>query len=100
MPSRLEDKVSIVTGSSSGLGRAISLRYAQEGAAVVCADLKPSARIPGLEENDTDTHELIQRRGGKAIFVKTDVSSAKEMESLVQATVKECGRLDMLVTDH
>ena len=98
MPSRLQDKVSIVTGSSSGLGRAIALRYAQEGAAVVCADLRPSARIPGLEESETDTHELIQRTGGKAIFVKTDVGSAKEMESLVEAAVKEYGRLDMSVT--
>lgn len=95
MSLRLKDKVGIVTGSSSGLGRAISLRYAEEGAKVVCADLKPSARLQGVEDSDLDTHDLIIGNGGEAIFVKTDVSSASEMEALVKATVEKYGRLDM-----
>lgn len=95
MSQRLKTKVSIVTGSSSGLGRAIALRYAQEGASVVCSDLKPSARLPDLEDSNFETHELIKQNGGKAIFVKTDVTSANEWEALVQAAVKEYGRLDM-----
>ena len=95
MSLRLNNKVGIVTGSSSGLGRAISLRYAEEGASVVCADLKPSARAPDLEDSDIETHELIKQRGGKAIFVKADVTSAKEWQALVSAAVKEFGRLDM-----
>ena len=95
MSLRLKDKVSIVTGSSSGLGRTISLRYGQEGASVVCADLRPRARAPDLEDSNVETHELIKQRGGKAIFVKADVTSAKEWHALVSAAVKEFGRLDM-----
>lgn len=90
---RLQDKVAIVTGSSSGLGRAISIRYAQEGARVVCADLSPTAR--SQEEAEIKTHDLIVKAGGQAIFVQTDVGDAKQMERLVQAAVKGYGRLDM-----
>ncbi|KAI0158362.1 NAD(P)-binding protein [Xylariaceae sp. FL1272] len=99
MSLRLETKVSIVTGSSSGLGRAIALRYAQEGAAVVCADLKPSARIPDLEDSPSNTHDLITEKGGKAIFVETDVTSANDWEKLVKAAVDTYGRLDILVNN-
>lgn len=91
--SRLQHKVAIVTGSSSGLGRAIAIRYAQEGAKVVCADLTPTAR--SQEEVEITTHDLIARDGGQGTFVKTDVGDATEMEELVQVAVKEYGRLDM-----
>jgi NAD(P)-dependent dehydrogenase (short-subunit alcohol dehydrogenase family) len=95
MPSstRLQDKVAIVTGASSGLGRAIAVRYSKEGAKVVCADLTPTAR--SQEESEITTHDLIVKQGGKAIFVQTDVGDAAQVENLVQATVKEYGRLDM-----
>lgn len=95
MPSsaRLQDKVAIVTGASSGLGRAIAVRYAQEGAKVVCADLTPTAR--NQEEAEVTTHDLIVQAGGKAIFIKTDVGDATEMENMVNVAVKEYGRLDM-----
>ncbi|CAG9983088.1 unnamed protein product [Clonostachys byssicola] len=99
MSPRLEDKVSIVTGSSSGLGRAIALRYAEEGARVVCADLKPSARLPDLEDTNLETHELITQKGGKAIFVRTDVTSATDWKVAIQAAVTEYGRLDILVNN-
>lgn len=92
---RLQDKVAIVTGASSGLGRAISLRYAREGAKVVCADLSPAARPQVPEESDVTTHDLITRDGGNAIFVQTDVGDAAQMESLVKAAVDKFGRLDM-----
>lgn len=95
MSIRLKDKVSIVTGASSGLGRAIALRYAHEGASVVCADLRPAARAPDLEDSNVETHELIIQDGGKAIFVKTDVTSSSDWEALVQAAEKAFGRLDM-----
>jgi NAD(P)-dependent dehydrogenase (short-subunit alcohol dehydrogenase family) len=97
MPSggRLADKIAIVTGSSSGLGRAIALLYAKEGASVVCADLQPSARLVIRDEADAETHALITKSGGNAIFVKTDVGSAAEMEALVKKAVEKYGRLDV-----
>lgn len=95
MTQRLLNKVAIVTGSSSGLGRAIAILYAREGAKVVCADLSPSARTVIAAETNDNTHELIHKADGKAIFIKTDVSKAKDMEDLVTGTVEEFGRLDM-----
>ena len=93
---RLQDKVAIVTGSSSGLGRAIAIRYAQEGAKVVCADLSPKARAQVPEETDIATHDAILQASGQAIYVQTDVGDAVQMEALVRAAVQEYGRLDML----
>ncbi|KAJ5526310.1 NAD(P)-binding protein [Penicillium frequentans] len=94
---RLQEKVAIVTGTSSGLGRAIGIRYAQEGANVVCADLTPTAR--SQEEAGITTHELIVQEGGQAIFVQTDVGDATQMEDLVKKAVKVYGRLDILVNN-
>ncbi|PLB51293.1 NAD(P)-binding protein [Aspergillus steynii IBT 23096] len=96
---RLDKKVAIVTGSSSGIGRAIAIRYANEGAFLVCADLSPTARSDAPEELEITTHEAIQRGGGRAIFVTTDVSNAQAVEQMVQAAVKEFGRLDILVNN-
>lgn len=90
---RLQDKVAIVTGASSGLGRAIAIRYAQEGASVICADLSPTAR--SHEEAQITTHDSIVKDGGQAIFVQADVGDAAQMEHLVQAAVRQFGRLDM-----
>ena len=90
---RLQEKVAIVTGASSGLGRAIAIRYAQEGAKVVCADLTPTAR--SQEEAGITTHDLIIQEGGQAIFVQADVGDATQMENLVKKAVKVYGRLDM-----
>ncbi|KAJ5649377.1 NAD(P)-binding protein [Penicillium longicatenatum] len=99
MSTRLLNKIAIVTGSSSGLGRAISLSYAREGAKVVCADLTPSARMNIQDEGEIYTHELIQKEGGQAIFVTTDVGEANDMQALVQAATNEFGRLDILVNN-
>ncbi|KAJ5343624.1 uncharacterized protein N7506_003448 [Penicillium brevicompactum] len=94
---RLQDKVAIVTGSSSGIGRAISLRYAREGAKLVCGDLTPTARSE--DEATITTHDSIVQAGGQAIFVQTDVGDAKAMENLVAAAVALYGRLDVLVNN-
>lgn len=95
MHSRLSDKVAIVTGSSSGLGRAIAIAYAREGAILVCADLSRSARIGVNNEAHATTDELITQAGGRAIFVETDVSSVDSVEALIQETVKVYSRVDM-----
>ncbi|BCS28329.1 SDR family NAD(P)-dependent oxidoreductase [Aspergillus puulaauensis] len=96
-PLRLQDKVAIVTGASSGLGRAIAVRYAHEGARVVCADLSPMAR--SREEAEITTHDLIEKNGGQSLFVQADVGDAVQMENLVQTAVKRFGRLDILVNN-
>lgn len=97
MVNRLEGRVAAITGASSGLGRAIALTYAREGAAVVCADLQPNARTDtkGAEESRVPTHQLIIDDGGKASFVETDVRDEIQVEALVGCVIKDFGRLDM-----
>ncbi|KAL9130808.1 MAG: hypothetical protein Q9217_001111 [Psora testacea] len=100
---RLQDKVCIVTGSSSGLGRAICLAFASQGARlVVCADLKPTSKSTfQAEDAGTPTHEVICKRYGenKGIFVQTDVTIGSEVEVLVQEAVKVGGRLDVIANN-
>ena len=100
MTGRLQDKVAVITGSSSGIGRAIALRYSDEGAHVVCADLKEAARAEGNpEEAKITTHDLINQQGGKATFVKVDVTVPEEVENLVNKAVEWGGRLDVMVNN-
>lgn len=92
---RLHDKVAIITGASSGLGRAIALAYAAHGAAVVCADLQPIAEVQMKEEDVKATNELILGSGGKSLFVECDVRDSRSMQNLVAKTVEVYGKLDM-----
>lgn len=92
---RLFNKVCIVTGSSSGLGRAISLAYAREGAIVVCVDLRPGARQEIKSEQEIETDVLIRQHGGQAMFIRADVSNADEIEAMVKATAAHHGRIDV-----
>lgn len=97
MSGRLQDKIAIVTGASSGIGRAIAFAYHSEGAHVVCADICETSRLQndGGEAAGT-THDLINEQGGKAIFVKVDVTSDEQVRGLVKAAVDWGGRLDVI----
>ncbi|TVY44461.1 putative oxidoreductase [Lachnellula occidentalis] len=94
----LQSRVAIVTGSSSGAGRAIALALASEGASVVCSDLIPELRPGGYETETAPTHEVITRTG-KAIFKRADASLPQDVEALVAAAVAEFGRLDIMVNN-
>lgn len=97
---RLKSKVAVVTGSSSGLGRAIAKAFGSEGSKVVCTDLRPEARSEGYESDlETATHEAIRKAGGTAVFVSCDVSNLTEVKALVEAAVKEYGGLDIMVAN-
>ncbi len=83
---RLQDKVAVVTGGSSGIGRAAALAFAREGAKVVVADVNI--------EGSSESVRIINESGGDACFIKCDVSNAAEVEAMVKKTVELYGRLD------
>ena len=82
-----QDKVAIVTGATSGIGRAAAIAYAREGAKVVVAGRRT--------KEGEETVRLVQAQGGEGIFVKTDVSKAVQVKELVERTLQKFGRLDI-----
>jgi NAD(P)-dependent dehydrogenase (short-subunit alcohol dehydrogenase family) len=86
MTGRLYGKVALVTGGSSGIGRASALAFAREGSTVIVADVNA--------EGGEETVHLIKEADGEAIFVRADVSQAAEVEALIDKTVESYGRLD------
>ena len=88
---RIEGKVAIVTGSSSGIGKAIALRFGEEGAKVVVA-----ARRHYLCEQVV---ERIKELGGQACAIQTDISDEHQVNALVQQTVSHYGQVDILVNN-
>jgi NAD(P)-dependent dehydrogenase (short-subunit alcohol dehydrogenase family) len=84
---RLEGKVAIITGAGSGMGRASAKRFAAEGAKVVVADISDSG---------SETAAEIKAAGGEAVFVKTDISKAEDCQKMVDAAVKNFGKLNVL----
>jgi len=80
------DKVALVTGGSSGIGRAAALQFAKQGAKVVIAARRETA--------GNQTVEQIRQLGGEASFVQTDVSQPAEIEALIQKTIALYGQLD------
>ena len=94
---RLHQKVAVITGASSGLGRAIAFAYALQGAKlVVCADLQPTLK-PGIDGEVAATHEEICKRhgDGMAVFVHCDVTKTEDVERAVKVAAGKGGRLDM-----
>src|SRR5260370_40310955 len=94
MSKLLAGNVAVVTGASSGIGRAIALTFASEGARVVLADL---ASEP-LEGGET-TLDLILRSGGEALFERVDVGQWEQVNGLIDTVVARYGRLDVMVNN-
>jgi len=86
---RLEDKVAIVTGGARGLGKVFCLAIAEQGAKLVVADIKDK------EAQQTATE--IQAKGGSALSLKVDVTSEEDTLRMAEETVKQLGRIDILV---
>ena len=88
---RFENKVAIVTGAAQGIGEAYAKALAAEGASVVVADLN--------EDSGKQVVAAIEEAGGKAIFVRTDVSDAASANAMADATMAAYGRIDYLVNN-
>jgi len=88
---RLKDKVAVVTGAGSGIGRASALRFAQEGARVVVVDWKP--------EGGRETVARIKAQGGVAIFVEADVSRDEDVRRAIETAVNTYGGLHILLNN-
>ncbi|KHK90785.1 SDR family oxidoreductase [Novosphingobium malaysiense] len=89
---RLNDKVAIVTGGDSGIGRAVAALYAREGADVAIVYL--------LEDDDAkETCRIVESEGRRAIAIKADVGSRKMCERIVEQTMEAFGRIDILVNN-
>lgn len=90
---RLEGRKALITGGDSGIGAAVAIAFAREGADVAIAYL------PGEEEDSRRIADLISQEGKKAVALSTDVSSAQNCRELVEAAVDELGGLDILVNN-
>lgn len=116
MPNRLANKTALITGASSGLGRAIALAYAAEGARVCCVDLFPTLRDAADPEtgkanlftkrlvssaSTLPTHELLRQSHphSAAVFVQADLTDAADVERAVAECVQAFGRLDVMVNN-
>ncbi len=97
MTGRLENKVVVITGGASGFGRESALLFASEGASVVVADVVEKPLAKGFETDlDTPTADAIVAAGGKAVYVKCDVTKKADTDAAVAAAVDNFGRLDVM----
>lgn len=87
----LENKVAIITGGASGIGKAIALLYASEGAKIVVSDID--------EKGSMETVDAIKSKGGDAIFVKGDTSNPEDSKNMVEQAVKHFGGLHIAVNN-
>jgi NAD(P)-dependent dehydrogenase (short-subunit alcohol dehydrogenase family) len=85
---KLANKIALITGAGSGMGRAAALLFAKEGASIACADIDQAAAA--------ETAKMIGRDGGKAIAVRADVSNSDEVQAMVAATVEKLGPPNVL----
>lgn len=97
---RLEGKVAVVTGASSGFGRGIARAFAAEGARVVVSDLHDNPSEGGFEEDSgLTTVEAIEKDGGEAIYVTADVTRQDQVQKLISEAIEQFGRLDVMVNN-
>ena len=94
MSALLAGKTAVVTGASSGIGRAIAASFAAEGAIVVIADITPEPM-----EGGEPTAEVIARAGGQATFETVDVARWDDVDAVITKTVARHGRLDLMVNN-
>ena len=87
----LENKVAIITGSGSGIGRATALLFAKEGAKVIVSDIQ--------EDHGKEVVAEILKNGGDAFFIKADASKPEDNEALVKGTLAKYGKLDIAVNN-
>jgi len=88
---RLKNKVAIITGAGSGIGQGIAFAFINEGAKVVVADWS--------EKGGKETIEQIHKKGGEAVFIKTDVSKTKDINEMVKTCLDKFKRIDILVNN-
>lgn len=91
---RLSGKVTIITGASSGIGRAIALRFASEGARLVLVD-----RTEEVREGGEPIETVLRREGHDVAFLKADVATEEDVERVVDEATRRFGRLDVLVNN-
>ena len=91
---RLKDRTAIVTGAASGIGKAIAIRFAEEGAKVIVADQTERPR-----EGGETTVSVIRDKGGEAVFVETDVAVWQSVDATVSEVVSRYGALDIMVNN-
>lgn len=89
---QLEQKVAVITGSDSGIGRAIAIEFAREGASVVI-------NYAHAQDKAEEVHQTITSNGGKAIVIQADVSQYQQASHLIQQAIEQFGRLDILVNN-
>jgi 3-oxoacyl-[acyl-carrier protein] reductase len=90
---RLKDKVAVVTGGASGIGRATVVKFASEGAKVAIFDVESQAELANM------LVAQVQAAGGAAMFAATNVANRAQVEAAVESVVKQFGRLDILVAN-
>ncbi len=91
MEKLLIEKVAVITGASSGIGKSISLLFAEHGAEIVVADID--------ESKGREVVQDIEKAGGNSFFLKCDTSQSKDCEQLIERTLEKYGRLDIAINN-